>query len=145
MKLLDFSASGYARLSRFFQISSVEQALALEDFLGKSGEVLGVFDVEGPGTYYVLLDMGWDRLGDVTIFIVKKVPEVALSPSSFLQELGSLQQAFDTAAEPLALYRSIKSPSNGKMLTDEQKKKLSSFDDDTYEAAKLALDNFLDT
>ena len=106
MTYKDFESGGYFTLSRTFVIASKKHAQRLDKFLGSS-DFQEAFEVAGPGTYYVHVDHGWDRVGDYSNIIIRKIPDTPTTVPEFFRELKRLKAAADYEAEPFAVLSNI--------------------------------------
>lgn len=144
MNINDFSSSGFVNLTRFFLLESAEDAKTLDEFLNfESGEVEESFMIAGPGTYFVMCDLGWDRLGNRSVVIVEKVDRV-LTPTRFLSRLSYLKGEVDRYGEPFSLMRDIHSNEDLAALPPEKREVIERMDLEKYQKARDAAQDFLE-
>lgn len=104
----DLESGGFFTLSRLFAIASMKQAQRLDKFLDTTSDFQEAFEVAGPGTYYVHVDRGWDRVGGYSNLLIKKIPNThPATVPEFFRELKRLKAIADYEAEPFAVLRDI--------------------------------------
>ncbi len=138
----DFNFCGFNTLSRFFRLDCRADAEALDTFLG-SADVVEAFDVVGPGTYYVLVDKGWDRAGDFSALVIKRVPDAPRSARDTLAQLAYLKEQADTLRKPFALAQTISLEKKYADCTEAERAFMAKMDTDALFAADAAVLDFM--
>lgn len=142
MDFRDFDFCGFNTLSRFFRLDTRADAEALDAFFGCAG-VSESFEVAGPGTYYVLVDKGWDRVGDYSSLIIKRVPDAPRRVDDTLAHLACLKEKAETAREPFALLDEMRRTKTYAQCTADELAIMAKMDTDALFAAEAAVTNFM--